>query len=493
MRRLLLGLVFLVVLGPLDAARIGELVETSLAEQALRFWTLQDPSVRIVLLGTVCMGICCGLMGAFIVVRKMALLGDTLSHAVLPGIAAGFLWNQTKDLTAMFTGAIIAGFLGILMVNAIRKTTHLKEDAALGMVLSGFYAVGICMLTMIQRLPTAEKTGLNDFLFGQAAALGEVDVATIVVVTVLSLVFVFLSYKELLVSSFDSGFAGSIGLPIRWVEYALYVLLTFGIVVSLKAAGVLLVSALLIIPPACAYLLTDNFVRMLVISCAVGVVSAVLGGFFSFLKNDLPTGPFMVVVAAVIFICSFLLSPKYGWLPRVARRRRRSGRIRDENLLRSIYQVREKTEFHSPDVTLGELSKHRNEDLIDVARRARALISARLAFYNPAQTAQQGALLADRRLVLTAEGALRACQIVRNHRLWELYLTHAADYQSDHVHDDADRIEHILGEDTVRALERRLNHPRRDPHGKLIPSMSDMDSLYRSQEVMQGSTYRGDF
>ncbi|MEM7672769.1 MAG: iron chelate uptake ABC transporter family permease subunit [Verrucomicrobiota bacterium] len=475
------------------AARIGDLQETNVTDQILRFLSFKDQSVVIVVLGALALGVCCGLMGSFIVVRKMALVGDMLSHAVLPGIAAGFLWNQTKDPWAMVVGATVSGVLGILIVNAVRKTTHIKEDSALGMVLAGFYAIGVCMISMIQRLDTAEKSGLNHFMFGQAAALSETDVSMIAGIALVALFFVIILFKELLTTSFDAGFSRAIGIPYAFIEYALYLLLTFAIVVSLKAVGVVLVSALLIIPPATAYLLTDNFAKMLSISVIVGMVSALLGSFLSFLGNDLPTGPFMVVSAASIFSIAFLFGPRYGWIPRYFKRLQRTQRIRDENLLRSIYLIRERSAFQHPHITLTELADHRNENILEQSAGVQSLIKNRLAFFDPTESHSARVIPGERQLLLTAEGALRSCQLVRNHRLWELYLTHVANYATDHVHDDADRIEHLLGEDTVRELEKRLNHPQRDPHGKLIPSMADMQQLYASQGIAEGSNFRQDF
>src|SRR5919109_1202003 len=157
--------------GEVYAAKVGEITSTTVARQAVRFFSLQDPSLQYALSGSILLGITCGLLGSFIVVRKMALVGDALSHAVLPGVALGFLWHTSKDPVAIFIGATIAGLLGAVTVGVIKQTTRLKEDTALGMVLATFFAVGICLVTMIQRLPTGNKSGLDKFLFGQAAAM----------------------------------------------------------------------------------------------------------------------------------------------------------------------------------------------------------------------------------------------------------------------------------------------------------------------------------
>src|SRR5688572_19568712 len=259
-----LGLLLLLA-GPwsADAARIGDLSNTTVGAQAIRFFTFQDPTVRFALVGTMLLGLTCGLLGSFIVVRKMALVGDALSHAVLPGVAIGFLWNMSKDPLAIFIGATIAGLLGTVVVHAIKQTTHLKEDTALGLVLAVFFAVGICLLTIIQRLPTGNKSGIDKFLFGQAAAIGVADIKLMAIVTVLSVFAVWLFYKEFLVTSFDAGFARSAGIRTQAFHYGLMLLVAFAVVIALQAVGVVLVSAMLITPAAAAYLLTDRMHRML--------------------------------------------------------------------------------------------------------------------------------------------------------------------------------------------------------------------------------------
>lgn len=450
-----------------EAAKIGEVTDTEWKEQAVRFWRFQDPAVRYALWGSVAMGISCGLLGSFLLVRKLALIGDALSHAVLPGVALGFLWNLSKDPLAIFIGATAVGLLGMVCIHFIQQTTHIKEDSAFGMVLAGFYAVGICLLTMIQRLPTGNKSGIDKFLFGQMAALGQSDIILMTCVMLGIALILFVGYKEFLISSFDWGFASSLGVPVRSIHYLLLLLLTFTVVVSLQATGVVLVSAMLIIPAATAYLLTDRMHHMLLLAAAFGVASGVMGTFFSFLGNDLPTGPFMVVGAASVFTFSFCFAPRYGWFPRWRRRWHTAQRIRIENTLKAFYHVMEAHTFQSDTIRLTDLAARLRQSMAATQREVAALKARNLITYSTVAQKQS--------VVFTPKGWLRACQIVRNHRLWELYLTHAAHYKADHVHDDAEQIEHILGEKTVRALERRLNYPQRDPHGKPIPSQKDME------------------
>lgn len=449
---------------PAQAAKIGDLSETNIAEQALRFFTFQDPAVRYALLGSMLLGITCGLLGSFIVVRKMALVGDALSHAVLPGVGVGFLWNMSKDPLAIFIGATLAGLLGTAVVNFIKQTTRLKEDTALGLVLASFFAVGICLLTMIQRLPTGNKSGIDKFLFGQAAAISAGDIKLMAVITVLAVLAVWLFYKEFLVVSFDGAFARAAGFPVQFIHYGLMLLLAFAVVIALQAVGVVLVSAMLITPAAAAYLLTDRMNHMLGLAALFGLVSGAVGAFFSFLGPNLPTGPFMVLGATAVFLVAFLFGPKHGVVRRWWRQRSRARRVQRENTLKSIYHVLEGRDFKGEGVSLRELAERRRETVEEARQQGATLRQHRLATLH-----EEGNLI-----FLTPAGWQSACSIVRNHRLWELYLTNAAQIAADHVHEDAEKIEHVLGEEVVRQLERRLDYATQDPHGRPIPSLADM-------------------
>jgi len=465
MRRFLpIVLLAVVVLGAgaAEGARINELSDSTTLDRAARFFTFQDPSLRNALAGSMLLGVCCGLMGAFLVVRKLALMGDALSHAVLPGVALGFLWNMTKDPVAIFIGATIAGLLGAGTVQLIRNTTKHKEDAALGFVLASFFGVGICLFTMIQNIPGGNKSGLDKFMFGQAAALSQGDVLLLVSVTVLVIGAILIFYKEFALTSFDTGFARSLGMPVQVFHYSLMLLLAFAIVSSLQAVGVVLVSAMLVIPAAAAFLLTDRLGVMLLLSAVFGLCAGGMGAFFSFVGRNLPTGPFMVLAAAVVFVAALFLGPRHGILSRWWRQRSRSIRIRRENTLKAIYHVVEDEGFRGETISVRELADRRRETLEDARRQLAAVRSAGFV------------TISGDGVSFTPLGWQRACEIVRNHRLWELYLTHAAHIAPDHVHEDAEVIEHVLGEETVRQLERRLNYARRDPHGKLIPGAEDI-------------------
>ncbi|MCF6311299.1 MAG: metal ABC transporter permease [Verrucomicrobiales bacterium] len=455
-----------------QAARIGDLGEVSAWQQALRFFSFRDAGLRLVLVGCLLLGLNCGLLGGFVVVRRMALVGDTLSHAVLPGIALGFLWNMDKDPVAIMVGATVFGLFGVTVVGWITRTTLLKQDAALGLVLSSFYALGICLVTMIQRLPTGNKSGIDKFMFGQAAALGENDIILMLITTVVTLVVVVVCYRGLLVLSFDREFGQTTGLPMHALHHVVMLLTAFAIVVAMQAVGVVLVSSMLIIPAASAYLLTDRLHRLLIYAAVIGMGTAVLGAFFSFLGNNLPTGPFMVLAGTGVFVICFLFSPRYGWWTRLWRLRSRRLRTEREDTLKAMYRVLENREFHGEGVSAVDVAEYRKDTVEEIQRRVQNLVKTGLA-----TDSEEGQMIH-----FTPKGYQQACMIVRNHRLWELYLTNVARYAADHVHEDAELVEHVLGEDTVRRLERRLKFPNKDPHGKPIPSVRDMLGMTHEEE-----------
>lgn len=447
---------------PVDshAARIGDVSEVNTWEQAKLFFNWGNSYVRSQWIGCLLIGACCGLLGSFIVVRRMALVGDMLSHAVLPGIVLGFLWNLKKDPILLLVGAILAGLAAVGFVTALQRTTKLKQDTSLGIVLGGFYAIGICMLSMVQRMKTGDQSGLSNILIGSATAISDSDLWLIGIVTVVSAILIVVLFKELVVSSFDPAFARSIGVPERALHYLLMALLSFAVVISIQAVGVVLVSALLIIPAATATLLTHRFWLVVILSVEFGMLAAVGGAFASFLRSAFPTGPLMILVAASGFGLAFLFAPSSGLIPRYFRRRAQSARIRRENSLKAIYHQLEAENFTAERVDIADLVNRRQRDEGDVRLEIRHL--ANHGFID----------LSGESLRLTDTGWKKAREVVRNHRLWELYLTHAADIAPDHVHDDAEKIEHVLGEEVVHMLEARFGEEALDPHGKAVPLAS---------------------
>ena len=458
----------------LEAKQVENLRLESIAERASRFWSMEDHSVQIVTLGSILMGISCGMIGSFVVTRRLSMFGDTLSHAVLPGIAVGFLWSQTKDNLSLLIGATVAGFLGVSCLRLLKKFTNLKEDSSLGIVLSAFYAIGICLLTRIQKMEFGNQSGLDSFLFGQASSLAIEDVWTIGCTLGLTAIFIWIFFEELLITGFDSSFARSVGIKDELLNYVLWVLIAFCIITSLQIVGVILASALLIIPAVSASLIAIQMKRYLFWSAIFGAISGVCGTFISFLGKGIPTGPLIVLSSSLLFLIVLLFRPKKGAFFQWNHSRRSSIRIQMENTLKAIYQVLEQKNFQKNSITSIELMHRRGIGREDCEREIKLLIRSELASQRELSSTETLPGLSE--ITLTPEGWEYACKIVRNHRLWELYLTNEAEYDDDHVHEDAEKIEHLLGEKTIRHLERILSNPRTDPHGKLIPSICDMEN-----------------
>ena len=471
----LLLLVALLAIGipELMAKQVGMQGEEKFWERTARFFLLQDTSVQIVVLGSTLIGISCGLIGSYVVTRKLSLFGDTLSHAVLPGIAIGFLWAESKDNIALMVGATGAGFLGVSCLTFLQKYTHVRQDSALGIVLSGFYAVGICLLTRIQKMEFGNQSGLDSFLFGQASALSVEDLWGIGCTLFIISLFILTAYKKLLITGFDLSFARSIGIRADSLQYVLWLLLAFCIITSLQAIGVILASALLIIPAVTASLLVKRMNSYLLISATLGAFAGLGGSFFSFLGQGMPTGPLIVLVSAGIFIFVLCLRPTDGLLIKWFFSRKNTLRIHRENTLKAVYQILESHDFQHQTINTQALMSKRGIDIVKCEIEIQQLINAGLATTEP--RSPKLSIPGQSILSLTPMGWEYACKIVRNHRLWELYLTNEAKYAPDHVHDDAEKIEHVLGDDTIRQLEHILSNPRKDPHGKLIPSLTDME------------------
>jgi manganese/zinc/iron transport system permease protein len=406
-------------------------------------------------IAAICVGICCGLLGCFVVVRRVALLGDAISHAVFPGVVAGFMWSDERNPWIIFLCALLAGLFGVVVVRAIVSSTRLKSDAALGIVLASFFAIGIFWNS------TQQFVGVNSFLFGDLTTISDDDLWLMLGSTFIVSILIFLFLRPFRVLSFDEGFAIGLGYPVKLLNGLFFGLLAFSVVVALQAVGVILVSAMLITPAATAYLLTDRIQKMMGLSVLLGVTAALGGWVIANLDARFQSGPIITLLAAFLFAVPYFLAPRHGVMSKFLRHSGRKSRVHRENTLKAIYRIIESNGFRAAGVGVEQLAEDRKLSFEQVSKDGQDLVRNAEATWEEDKSA----------IYLTSSGWRRAAEIVRNHRLWELYLTDQADYAADHVHEDAEKIEHILGADTVRKLERDLNFPEFDPHGKPIPSL----------------------
>lgn len=271
---------------------------------------LLDPTVRTVALGAALLGLGSGALGTFAVLRRQSLLGDTMAHAALPGVVAGYLLAGGRDLGAMLTGALLSGTVAALFALYLQRTTRVKSDAALGTALSLGFAVGVVLLTVAQRQPGASHAGLDAFLFGQAAATLPSDLGLLALVVGVALGLVALGWKQAKLATFDPDFAAAAGLRVAWIEVALTGLLALAIVIGLQLVGVVLMSAMVVAPAAAARQWSRSLGAMVGLAGVFGLVSAVAGALLSATTSGLATGPLVVLVASAIVALSLAFSPR---------------------------------------------------------------------------------------------------------------------------------------------------------------------------------------
>ena len=261
--------------------------------------------MRQALMAGVLMGILCPIVGTYLIVQRMALLGDVVAHAVLPGLAISNFFNFP-----LLIGAFISGMFGTFVTGWIRAQSKVKVDAAMAITFSSFFSLGIALLTSLR-----SRLDLEELLFGDILSIAPVDVWEIGFVTLAVLIGVKVFYKELLFFTFDPLGAEAVGLPVAVINFGLMAAITLTIVASIKAVGVILVVALMVNPAAAAYLLTKELHWMMVVGAGLGVLSCMVGMYISYYLNT-PSGPAIALTLFACFLLALLFSPGQGILTR---------------------------------------------------------------------------------------------------------------------------------------------------------------------------------
>lgn len=422
-----------------------------------RVLTLQAGyNAAVVVAGAALLGLAAGVVGVFALLRKRALMGDALSHASLPGIALAFLvatWLglEGRSLPVLLTGAAVTGVVGALTVLLIVRFSRLNEDVAIGAVLSVFFGAGVVLLSHIQRMQVGNQGGLSRFIMGQSAAMSLGDATLIGAIALTAIASALLFLKEFRLVCFDQDYAGSLGWPVLLIDLVMMALVTIVTVIGLQAVGLLLVVALIIIPPAAARFWTDRLGVMTALSGLIGALSGYLGATASALLPRLPTGAVIVLTAGALFILSMTAAPRRGFAARAIRHAGLRLTIANQHVLRAMYEASERSGDPAAPVPLAAL----------VA--ARAWSESRLALL--LRLLQWRGLLRRERdsIRLTPRGRADAARITRNHRLWEEYLVANAAIAPSHVDQSADMVEHILSPDLIRELEDALRSRGRLP------------------------------
>ena len=459
-------ILLLLLLPPAEASSApsgGDAVRRSITDTSLRWpsraefvrvFSFRDHNTRVVVLGTMMLAATAGMIGSFLLLRKRALLGDALSHAALPGIALAFVvmtaaGGSGKLLWGLLLGASLSGSVGLACVLLIRRVTRIKEDAALAIVLSVFFGLGVAILGVIQKMDTGHAAGLESFIYGKTASMLTSDAMMIALAAAVVAVVCTLMFKEFSVLCFDEGYAASQGLSVLLLDAIMMLLAVLVTVIGLQSVGLILMIALLVVPPAAARFWTHHLPTMVLVSAMIGAVSGFIGAALSALMPRLPAGAVIVIVATAAFVVSLVFGRSGGLLMRWLEHHRLTRKVAQQHLLRAMF---ERVEAAPTAARGNELAGRPVSYEFLLSRRS---WSPRRLGKTLSRAKRQGLVrpLDRTSFELTAAGATKARRVVRNHRLWELYLITYADIAPSHVDRDADQLEHVLDTATVHELE----------------------------------------
>ena len=400
------------------------------------------------LLASSMVGLMCGLLGCFIVLRNMALIGDALSHAILPGVVIAFVFVG-HSIVGFFIGSVIAGLISAVAITWIQHQAKTKNDAAIGIVFTAMFSIGVIGISWLSR-NEGVHLDLKDFLFGNVLGVENEDLwltsATCFYVILSIVVF----YRYFFISTFQPTIAQTMGISVKLIHYYLMLLLSFAVVAALQTVGVILVVAMLITPASTALLLTNRLNRVLILSAVIGVISAILGLIAAILFETTP-GPAMAIVTTLFYLLALLAAPERGIIAKKIIQIRVTEKIRNEHVLKESLK-------------LAKNNKLSFESLLEKLDISHSKLKSQIV-----KLKKLGFFESSSKLQLSLDGKNKASGLVRAHRLWETYLVDQIGLDETQIHDDADRYEHYLSDEILDEVDATLGFPTKDPHGSPIP------------------------
>lgn len=408
--------------------------------------------------------VACGLVGCFLVLRRMSLLGDAISHAILPGLAIAFLVTSSREPLPMLAGALVVGVATALISAGLARWGRVPEDAAMGVVFTALFAIGVILITFVASRvdldPGCVLYGLIEFVPFDTVHIAGVEMprafvflaALLVVVALLITLF----FKELKIVAFDPYLATTMGISATLVHYALMTGVAATCVASFEAVGSILVVAMLVAPGATAHLLTDRLSRMLWLSALIAAASAILGYILAVRFNTSVAG-MIGTVALALFLAAVIFAPRHGWLAKQLRRLSLAFRITQEDVLGLLFRWDEQqaAALNPHPATTREVLEATHSGWLG---RASLFILQRRGLIRSASGT----------LTPTPAGIDQARRVVRGHRLWESYLAKHLAVDPARVHTPAHRAEHYLTPGIQASLDEDVGTGQ-DPHGKPIP------------------------
>lgn len=431
------------------------------AEHEAALWTIAVGAVTAA---------ACAILGCYLVLRRLSLLGDAISHAILPGIAFGYLVSGSRDALPIFAGALAVGVLTAVLTETLSRFGRIPHDSSMGVVFTSLFALGVIMITRLARNvdldPGCVLYGLIDSVSLDTTPIAGIEVPRallpLAAALVATLLFVAVLWKELKIVAFDPALATAMGISATLVHYLLMCMVSAVTVASFEAVGSILVIAMLIVPPATAHLLCDRLGWMMLWSVVVGVTSAVLGYALAVWANTSVAG-MMAVAAGLQFAAAVVFAPRHGLVSKAAHQLALALRIVREDVVAMLYRVEES-------------GARRRVTWRDCVRAVGGGLAAYLAL--PVLAARGDVRLSlDGAVALADRGRNAARSVVRSHRLWEAYLNEHFQLPLDHLHDAAERVEHYIGPAMQDRLASQVAGHGLDPHGREIPPSQPIGAM----------------
>lgn len=402
------------------------------------------------LIGGCIVAIVAGVVGCLVVLRRMAFLGDALSHAMIAGVAGGYLvmkmfFGLEAHAPGMLLGSLIAAIATVALISFVSRISRVKEDTAIGIMYTGIFALGVVAVSIFRHYIHID---LMHFIMGDVLGVADSDlwVSAFVAAGVLTILILFFRHFQL--ATFDPIMAASIGLPVLLIDYLLTTCVSLVVVSAVSMVGVILVVGLLITPAATAYLLSDRLDKMMVLAAFFGVTS-VVGGLYLCVWLDSAGGGAIMLFCTLQFLVVLVVAPKYGLLARWLRMRNLIPQQVIEDILTTVLR-------HGGTTPLSVIRKY--------VTSGKGINKALTRMVQDGLLVEEGA----NGWTLTSDGDKEANKVLRAHRLWEAYLAQIGTPEED-LHPTAHHLEHISDNNTVDYLDKKLGNPVQDPHGQAIP------------------------
>ncbi len=416
---------------------------------------LSETFFQKALIGGSIAAIVCGVVGCLVILRRMAFLGDALSHAMIAGVAGGYLFMKVLFKTeahapAMLIGSLIAALITVASIGFVSRFSRLKDDTAIGIMYTGVFACGVVLVSVFRGYVHID---LMHFIMGDVLGVADSDLWVAAISAAIVLTIIILFFRQFQLTSFDPVMAASIGMPVLLIDYTLTTCISLVVVGAVSMVGVILVVGLLITPAASAYLLSDRLDRMMMLAALFGV-TGVVGGLYLSMWLDSSGGGAIMLFCSLQFLVVLTFAPNYGLLARWLRLRQMAPQQLVEDIL---------------------VESSRKDGVINLDDLRSKIFDARKSLNKALRKLSRDGLLEirDRTVLLTESGALEANRILRAHRLWEAYMTHVGLGINSEIHAKAHKLEHLHDKDSVDYLDDLLGHPVYDPHGAPIPQSSE--------------------